>query len=59
MRDDEDALIVCNPIDARYISENAPDLRDFLVITSILEPGHLMMIPEDEFIDYLFEVDRR
>ena len=55
MRDDEKGLIVCSKEDAKYLISNEPDIADSLVITSVLPVGELIVIPEEEFLDYLHE----
>ena len=53
MRDDEIALVVCSPQDAEFLLEQEPDLSGSLIVTSVLEPGNMYMLPEEEFKEYL------
>ena len=55
MKSDEIVLLVCSPEDAEYLKGQSPDIEDSLVVTRVLEPGRLIMIPKQEFIDYLEE----
>lgn len=55
MRDDEIALVVCSPEDAKMLCEKTPEIEDSLVITSVLDSGEMIMVPKDEFIKYLRE----
>lgn len=52
---DEDVLIVCSPEDAEYlmISSTHPNIKDILVVTRILPVGELVVVPKDEFLEYL------
>ena len=56
MRDDEEALVVCNPIDGKYLlAKGFPEEVLVIVSTSILPNGELIMKPKKEFINYLNE----
>ena len=55
LNDDEMALAVCNPIDAKELRKNTPEIEAALVITSVVEPGEIILVPMQEFIDYLHE----
>ena len=57
MKDDDIALVVCSPEDAEYLTSKDPNIIDSLVITRLLPTGQLIMIPADEFIDYLYDGD--
>ena len=53
MRDDEYALLICNPRDAEYLLSKDPDFKDVLVITNVMPVGEMVMVPQQEFIDYV------
>lgn len=53
VKDDEFVLVVCNPLTADYIIQNAPEIKHSLVVTEILETGKIVVIPLQEFLDYL------
>ena len=55
MRDDEIALVVCSPEDAEYLMSKEPKLADCLVINPLMPIGELIMVPAEEFMDYLYE----
>ena len=55
MRDNEIVLVACNPVDAKMLMENEPEIEDSLIITKVLDPGETIIVPKDEFIKYLRE----
>lgn len=55
MRDDEPALIVCCQELADFLCGKEPGIVDALVITNLVPPGEVYVIPQQEFMDYLEE----
>lgn len=53
MKNDENVLLVCHPVDAEYLLVNKPEFKDVLVITSSVPVGELTIVPKQEFLDYL------
>lgn len=55
MKNDENVLLVCNPVDANYLLSKDKKFLDALLITSAVPEGELTVIPKEEFLDYLYE----
>ena len=55
MRDDEEALVVCHPITAKYLLSKDANIKQALVITEVVPVDELTVVPQAEFLAYLNE----
>lgn len=55
IKDDTEVLIVCNPVDAKFLIESDQKgfILDNFIITSLVPIGELTVVPKDEFLYYL------
>ena len=51
--DNKNCLAICNPKTAKAALKKSPDLATVLVVLNKIADNKVLIIPEDEFIDYL------
>lgn len=52
---DEEMLVICSSIDAKYLLANSSIPKEILVITDVVPIGEITLVPKEEFIKYLSE----
>ena len=53
MKDDDIAVLFCNPKTAEKLLAEDEDIRDSLVVTTLLSEDEVIMVEQDEFLKWL------
>ena len=54
-KDNEPALVICDPDTAQMLMEKDPNVKDALVIVNCMEPGMAILVNRQEFFDWMVE----
>ena len=54
IRDDEPVVIFCNEAMKATLVEYEPKVSDAVVVTDVVEPGEVVVVPVEEFREWLY-----
>lgn len=53
-RDDEPVIIFCNEAMKATLVEYEPKVSDAVVVTDVVDPGEVVVVPVEEFREWLY-----
>jgi len=54
VRDDEPVVMFCNEAMKTSLVEHAPTVSDVVVVTDVVDPGEIIVVPVKEFREWLY-----
>ena len=53
--DDEIVVVFCNPVTAKELIEEEPDMEDTLIPCAMIPQEDVIVVKEKDFLDWLYE----